>query len=146
MPDATIWHDEGLDILDEDECLRLLATVPIGRVGICSGALPAILPVNFELYGRSIVFRTGRGTKLDAAVRSAVVAFQADQYDAPVSHRVERPSDRPSHRHHREPRPHRRRRASATMGRRRTTPLRDHRSGVPVRTTNQQRPVTPTTQ
>ena len=82
MPDATIWHDEGLDILDEDECLRLLATVPIGRVGICSGALPAILPVNFELYGRSIVFRTGHGTKLDAAVRFAVVAFQADQYDA----------------------------------------------------------------
>jgi len=82
MSDTTIWHDEGLDILDEDECLRLLGTVPIGRVGICSGSLPAILPVNFELYGRLIVFRTGRGTKLDAAVRSAVVAFQADQYDA----------------------------------------------------------------
>jgi len=81
MSDTTIWHDEGLDILDEDECLRLLGSVPIGRVGICSGSLPAILPVNFELYGRSIVFRTGRGTKLDAAVRSAVVAFQADQYD-----------------------------------------------------------------
>ena len=82
MSDTTIWHDEGLDILDEDECLRLLGSVPIGRVGICSGSLPAILPVNFELYGRSIVFRTGRGTKLDAAVRSAVVAFQADHYDA----------------------------------------------------------------
>ena len=82
MSDTTIWHDEGLDILDEDECLRLLGTMPIGRVGICSGSLPAILPVNFELYGRLIVFRTGRGTKLDAAVRSAVVAFQADQYDA----------------------------------------------------------------
>jgi len=82
MADATVWHDEGLDILDEPECLRLLETVPLGRVGICSGALPAILPVNFQLVGRSIVFRTGHGTKLDAAVRFAVVAFQADQYDA----------------------------------------------------------------
>jgi hypothetical protein len=82
MGDGTIWRDEGLDLLDEDECLRLLGTVPVGRVGICAGALPAILPVNFELRGRSIVFRTGRGTKLDAAVRSAVVAFQADQYDS----------------------------------------------------------------
>jgi hypothetical protein len=85
MPDGTIWHDEGLDILGEDECLRLLGTVPIGRVGVCSGALPAILPVNFELYGRSIVFRTGQGSKLDAAVRFAVVAFQADHYD-PLYH------------------------------------------------------------
>jgi hypothetical protein len=39
-------------------------------------------PVNFELVGRSIVFRTGRGTKLDAAVRLAVVAFEVDQFDA----------------------------------------------------------------
>ena len=82
MPEGTIWHDEGLDILDEDECLNLLGTVPVGRVGICSGALPAIMPVNFELHGRWIVFRTGHGTKLDAAVRLKVVAFQADHYDA----------------------------------------------------------------
>jgi hypothetical protein len=39
------------------------------------------MPVNFELFGRSIVFRTGHGTKLDAAVRLKVVAFQADHYD-----------------------------------------------------------------
>jgi hypothetical protein len=82
MAEEAIWHDEGLDILDEQECLRLLGTVPVGRVGVCAGALPAIMPVNFELFGRSIVFRTGQGTKLDAAVRRRAVAFQADQYDA----------------------------------------------------------------
>jgi hypothetical protein len=81
MAEPSIWHDEGLDILDEDECLRLLSTVPVGRVGVCAGALPAIMPVNFELLGRSIVFRTGDGTKFDAAVRRQVVAFQADHYD-----------------------------------------------------------------
>jgi hypothetical protein len=82
MSDPIVWRDEGLEILDEDECLRLLGTVPIGRVAISSGALPAVFPVNFELFGRSIVFRTGQGTKLDAAVRSAVIAFEADQFDA----------------------------------------------------------------
>jgi hypothetical protein len=59
-----------------------MATVPVGRVAFCRGALPAVLPVNFALVGRTIVFRTGKGSKLDAAVRHAVVAFQVDSFDA----------------------------------------------------------------
>ncbi len=43
-----------------------------------SGAIPTILPVNFAVLDTSVVFRTGDGTKLDAAVRNAVVAFEAD--------------------------------------------------------------------
>lgn len=80
--DASIWQDDGLEILDEDECLRLLVTVPIGRVALSYDALPAVFPVNFALYDRRIVFRTGRGSKLDAAVRHSVVAFEVDQFDA----------------------------------------------------------------
>jgi nitroimidazol reductase NimA-like FMN-containing flavoprotein (pyridoxamine 5'-phosphate oxidase superfamily) len=75
----------GLEILDRDECLRLLSTARLGRVGITSGALPVILPVNFRLLGDTIVFRTGRGTKLDAATRGAVVAFETDTMD-PIDH------------------------------------------------------------
>jgi nitroimidazol reductase NimA-like FMN-containing flavoprotein (pyridoxamine 5'-phosphate oxidase superfamily) len=81
-------HDvdrNGLEILDRDECLKLLSTARLGRVGITSGALPVILPVNFRLLGDTIVFRTGRGTKLDAATRGAVVAFEADTMD-PLDH------------------------------------------------------------
>jgi nitroimidazol reductase NimA-like FMN-containing flavoprotein (pyridoxamine 5'-phosphate oxidase superfamily) len=55
-----------------------LATVSVGRVGISSQALPAVLPVNFVFYDRVIFFRTVPGTKLDAAVSGAVVAFEAD--------------------------------------------------------------------
>jgi nitroimidazol reductase NimA-like FMN-containing flavoprotein (pyridoxamine 5'-phosphate oxidase superfamily) len=43
-------------------------------------ALPAILPVNYALAGSCIVIRTVPGTKLDAAVRRAVVAFEVDDY------------------------------------------------------------------
>lgn len=69
-----------LEALERDECLRLLATAPVGRIGVTIGALPAILPVNFALVGSHVVVRTVPGTKLDAAMRHAVVAFEADGY------------------------------------------------------------------
>jgi nitroimidazol reductase NimA-like FMN-containing flavoprotein (pyridoxamine 5'-phosphate oxidase superfamily) len=75
----------GLEVLDRAACLRLLAAARLGRIAITSGALPVILPVNFRLFGDEILFRTGRGTKLDAATRGAVVAFEVDAKD-PLEH------------------------------------------------------------
>lgn len=75
----------GLEILDRDECLQLVATATFGRIGITSAALPMILPVNFRLVGDRIVFRTGVGSKLEAATRGAVVAFEVDSID-PFAH------------------------------------------------------------
>jgi nitroimidazol reductase NimA-like FMN-containing flavoprotein (pyridoxamine 5'-phosphate oxidase superfamily) len=68
----------GLEILDVDECLRLLRSVQVGRVAVPSEASPIIFPVNFGVLDASVVFRTGEGTKLDAAIRNAAVAFEAD--------------------------------------------------------------------
>jgi nitroimidazol reductase NimA-like FMN-containing flavoprotein (pyridoxamine 5'-phosphate oxidase superfamily) len=75
----------GLEILGEQECRRLLATGVLGRIGITSGALPVILPINYRVDGDRILFRTSPGTKLDAATHNAVVAFEVDQVD-PVYH------------------------------------------------------------
>jgi nitroimidazol reductase NimA-like FMN-containing flavoprotein (pyridoxamine 5'-phosphate oxidase superfamily) len=72
----------GLEVLDRDECLRLLALATIGRIGFTSGALPTVLPINFHLDGERILVRTGRGSKLDAALHNAVVAFEVDDFDA----------------------------------------------------------------
>lgn len=66
--------------LSREQCLRLLPRVPVGRVGVTIGALPAILPVNFLMVGATVVFRTVPGTKLDAATVRAVVAFEADDH------------------------------------------------------------------
>jgi len=44
-------------------------------VGLTSGALPMIVPVNFLLDEERILVRTGRGSKMEAALRDAVVAF-----------------------------------------------------------------------
>ena len=75
----------GLEVLDRDECLRLLASATLGRIGFTSGALPTVLPVNFHLDGERILVRTGRGSKLDAALQDAVVAFEVDDFD-PIDH------------------------------------------------------------
>ena len=70
----------GIRELSSPECLRLLGSVSVGRVGVTIDALPAVLPVNFVVSDGSVVFRTVPGTKLDAATRGAVVAFEADAY------------------------------------------------------------------
>ena len=75
----------GLEVLSRDAGLGLLATATLGRVGVSSGALPSVLPVNFRFDGHQILIRTGVGTKLDAAVHNAVVAFEVDEID-PVAH------------------------------------------------------------
>ena len=74
--------DGGLEILSEDECLALLHLSHLGRVAVSMGALPAIFPVNYVVLDGRIVFRTGEGTKLRAALHNAVVAFEVDSADA----------------------------------------------------------------
>ncbi|HEX4816627.1 pyridoxamine 5'-phosphate oxidase family protein [Nonomuraea sp. NPDC049480] len=71
----------GLQVLSREECLTLLSTTPIGRIVFTDRALPAVQPVNFHLDGHSIVIRTSIGSKLAAATRRAVVAFEADEFD-----------------------------------------------------------------
>jgi nitroimidazol reductase NimA-like FMN-containing flavoprotein (pyridoxamine 5'-phosphate oxidase superfamily) len=75
----------GLEVLERDECLRLLASATLGRIGFTSGALPTVLPVNFLLDDERILVRTGRGGKLDAALQDVVVAFEVDDFD-PMHH------------------------------------------------------------
>ncbi len=66
--------------LSRSECLSLLATVRVGRVGIATKEAPLILPVNFVVLNESVVFRTVPGTKLGAARTGAAVSFEADSY------------------------------------------------------------------
>jgi uncharacterized protein len=71
----------GLVMLDRAECLRLLSRATVGRIGLTSGALPVVLPVNFWFDGEEIYVRTGPGTKLAVATKDAVVAFEVDDID-----------------------------------------------------------------
>jgi uncharacterized protein len=73
----------GMVELEPDECLEVLRSVPVGRVGVTIDALPSVLPVNFAVWRGAVVFRTVPGTKLDAAAAGEVVAFEADAYGTP---------------------------------------------------------------
>lgn len=71
----------GLEVLDAAECVRLLRTARLGRVATTFRALPVVMPVNYAVVDDAVVFRTGTGTKLAAAVTNAVVAFEVDAVD-----------------------------------------------------------------
>lgn len=75
----------GLHVLNPAECLRLLASSEVGRVGTTAGALPVVLPVRYRLVGDDIVFRTRSGTLLDAGAQGTVVAFEVDHFDVPAN-------------------------------------------------------------
>jgi hypothetical protein len=72
----------GLEILDREDCVRLLESATLGRIGFTSGALPTVLPVNFHVDSGRILVHTARGGRLDAALKNAVVAFEADEFDS----------------------------------------------------------------
>jgi len=68
----------ALKQLTSDECFRLMALAPVGRIIYTRQALPAVELVNFALVDGDIVIRTSAEGKLAAATRGAVVAFEAD--------------------------------------------------------------------
>ena len=74
---------DGLTLkqLTRDECLQLMASVPVGRIIYTRQALPAVELVNFALDNGDIIIRTDHSGKLAAATREAVVAFEADSLD-----------------------------------------------------------------
>jgi len=71
--------------LDRGESLRLLASVPVGRLIFTVNALPAVRLMNFALAGGLIVVRTAADTTVARQVNGAVVAFEADDLDAATS-------------------------------------------------------------
>ena len=70
-----------LEVLEREECDRLLADHYIGRIAIVVGGQPLVFPVNYVMHDGAIVFRTARGTKLFGAVGHPV-AFEIDAADA----------------------------------------------------------------
>src|SRR5215510_8319698 len=79
----TIDARTGLEVLDHDECVRLLASDEVGRLALVDGGAPVVFPVNYRLDGEAIVFRTGAGTKLAIGPRGPV-AFEVDAFDRPT--------------------------------------------------------------
>ena len=71
----------GIEGLDEQACWDLLAGVSVGRLAVDIAGQPEIFPINHVVDDRTIVFRTGPGTKLAGAVLNERVAYEIDGYE-----------------------------------------------------------------
>jgi len=69
-----------LRVLGPEECFGLLETGGVGRVGLMSADGIVMLPVNYAVAAKTIVFRTAPDTLL-AAHGNGQVSFEADRID-----------------------------------------------------------------
>ncbi|MFD6912277.1 pyridoxamine 5'-phosphate oxidase family protein [Streptomyces virginiae] len=72
--------------LDRSEALRLLGTVPLGRIVFTHQALPAIRPMNHVVEGENVVVRLDEGASRASLVAmpgtpDIVLAYEADSID-----------------------------------------------------------------
>ena len=76
-----------MEVLDPEECLRLISPGGIGRVAFSGSRGPTVLPVNYKLHHGVIVFRTASGGPMDQDLRSGLegvdikIAFEVDKID-----------------------------------------------------------------
>jgi nitroimidazol reductase NimA-like FMN-containing flavoprotein (pyridoxamine 5'-phosphate oxidase superfamily) len=76
-----------LEELDEAECLRLITPGGIGRIAYSGRYGPTVLPVNYKMHERTIVFRTAQDSPTDEDLRTGIahaeykVAFEIDDID-----------------------------------------------------------------
>jgi len=69
-----------LQTLDPGECLELLEPGGVGRVGFAAAEGIVMVPVNFAVAGKTIIFRTAPDTLL-AVYATGLVSFQVDRVD-----------------------------------------------------------------
>ena len=77
---ATAAGGRDLRALSPEECFGLLEEGGVGRVGFTTADGVVILPVNFAIAGKTILFRTGPDTLL-AAHGNGQASFEADHVD-----------------------------------------------------------------
>ncbi len=75
----TDGRTDDLQTIDARECLRLLATQEVGRLGLVAQHYPLVIPVNYGLDGDVVVIRTHPGMLLGADHMN--VTFQVDEID-----------------------------------------------------------------
>lgn len=68
--------------LDVPECMRLLGTATVGRLGYTQAALPAVQPVSYAVADGAVVMPAVTGSAALAAVRGAIVVLTVDSFGA----------------------------------------------------------------
>jgi uncharacterized protein len=78
-PEDSVDRVPGVANLTRTECVSLLRTASVGRIGFVVDGWPVVLPMNYCFDGDDVVIRTDPRAKLAAASRhGAPVALQVD--------------------------------------------------------------------
>jgi nitroimidazol reductase NimA-like FMN-containing flavoprotein (pyridoxamine 5'-phosphate oxidase superfamily) len=67
--------------LSVEECRDKLRTERTGHVAVSVGALPAVIPVEYEMQGDDVIFGAARGAAVPLPVADGIVALGADTLD-----------------------------------------------------------------
>jgi nitroimidazol reductase NimA-like FMN-containing flavoprotein (pyridoxamine 5'-phosphate oxidase superfamily) len=70
----------SVEQMGPEECLELMATQRVGRLGVVVDGFPLVLPMHFALDGDTVVMQTNEGAKYLSAPLTAV-SFEVDQVD-----------------------------------------------------------------
>jgi nitroimidazol reductase NimA-like FMN-containing flavoprotein (pyridoxamine 5'-phosphate oxidase superfamily) len=84
MDPKSLSESRTIEVLDREECLRLLASGTVGRLAVnLRSDVPMIRPVNyiFDERTQSILFRSDFGSKLQGIIMSSKAAFEVDRID-----------------------------------------------------------------
>jgi uncharacterized protein len=85
IADNSGWSllDRGgrLEVLDRDECRRLLGSSNIGRLAYCTDSGPRVVPINYTMVSEALVFRTGMDSEASGYLINRPIAFEVDQVD-----------------------------------------------------------------
>ena len=74
------------DHFDDGQCLALLGRTQFGRVGLSIGAVPAVVPIRYDLQPDGIVLACSVD-QVAKALERAIVALQSDGFDEDVQKR-----------------------------------------------------------
>ena len=78
---ASATTDEPVEPLGDEECWELLEGEELGRLAYRLVDEVHIVPINYIVDGRSLLFRTASGNKLLAAALHSDVALEIDWHD-----------------------------------------------------------------
>ena len=67
--------------MTQDECWEMLRRTEFGRLAFHLGPEVHLVPINYAVDGRTLLFRTAPGSKLVGVAMNSDVVFEIDEYD-----------------------------------------------------------------
>ena len=81
MNTTSHWFKSYLRDVSRDECLELLESRQVGRIGFVDLEGPQVLPVNYSVQDECVLIATSPASSLAKHTVARLVAFEVDEID-----------------------------------------------------------------